>query len=416
MSKEPGNLSDLTGRAQQEWDDLVRNYYRSNQSEHLLVEPDARTPELIAVDWGAFPARPTACLQSTARAHRLLDWTTLQGAIGRAEFQDEYVEWRTVRDSDGKIRRVELTTEFPEYWLTLAAYHPVKTLQLVARFAGEPSVSPQAVYGGVNPFKRGITPQERRAAFEDAMLPRGGKAPWSPYNNGEKALCCMCQGANTLGGLIALASRASFPYGAKDPETGELRRLSGPEAIATRTQAADPCRNSDPTVVGGLIGLAWDGRLFALEDPAGVYIRSVQYDRLIQPDGSPVPLEWFEFQRGSRPRGADELERSQRLVFEVPQGLDFTVGDLIDSQTGQPIEYGGQIADLVQIVAYLRVSERDAVPVKPRELPMPNVLPCEQERFCQIVLKKWDEFESSQRNLLVNTPAGIVGRDGEVLA
>jgi hypothetical protein len=376
----------------------------------------SRTPELIAVDWGAFPARPTACLQSTSRANRLLDWTTLQGAIGRAEFQDEYVEWRTVRDADGKIRRVEMTTELPEYWLTLAAYHPVKTLQLVARFAGEASVSPQAVYGGVNPFKRGITPQERRAAFEDAMLPRGGKAPWSPYNNGEKALCFMCQGANTLGGLIALASKASLPYGAKDPDTGELRKLSGPEAIATRTQAADACRNSDPTVVGGLIGLAWDGRLFALDDPTGIYIRSVQYDRLLQPDGSPVPPEWFELQRGSRPRGTDQLERSQRLVFEVPPGVDFSVGDLIDSQTGQPIEYGGQIADLVQLVAYLRVSAPKVVPVNPRELPMPTMIPCEQERFCQFVNKRWEEFEASQRNLLANTPTGIASRDGGLIA
>jgi hypothetical protein len=356
------------------------------------------------------------CLQSLPKSYRFLDWSATQGDIGRALNQEEYFEWRVVRGTDGKIRRVEMTTEFPEYWQILAAHHPVTTLRLVARFAGESSVPSQAVYGSVDPFLPGVTPEERKAGFTDAMFPGGGKAPWSPYNNGQKAICFMAQRANTLFALIALVAAAAFPYGAEDPQTGELRRVSGPEAIATGTQSAQACRNNDPTIVGATIGLAWDGRLFTLDDPIDIYISSVQNERLLQPDASPVPLEWFDFQRGSRPIGSEGLERSQRLVFEVPTDLGFSVGDLTDSDTGQKIQFGGQIADLVQLVAYLRVSERNAVQVQPRELPLPDVVPCEEDPGCERVLRDNKEFEDSQKNLLANTPTSILDRKEEPIA
>jgi len=415
MFKEPGNLSDFGKAAQQEWDTLIRRYLRNLDSKHLLVQPDTRTSEVIAVEWGGYPVRIAACLQSSNKSDRLLDWSTLQGDIGRAFFQEEYFEWRVVRNRDGKIQRVEMTTEFPEYWSVLAAHHPMTTLQLVARFAGEPSVDPKAVYGNLDPFKPGVRPAQRKAAFEEVMLPRGGNTPWSPYNNGEKAICFMSQGANTLGALLNLVAAAAFPLGTLDPDTRELRQLSGPEAIATGTQAAQACRNSDPTVVGATIGLAWDGRLFALDDPIGIYIRSVKNDQLLQPDGSPVPLEWFDFQRGSRPHADDDLERSQRLIFQVPPGLGFSVGDLIDSSTDQKIEQGGQIANLVQLAAYVRVSEPGAIQVEPQKLELPTITPCEQDPACESVVQQWKEFEESQKNLLRSTPTDLLNRSGVVL-
>jgi len=416
VAKEPGNLSDLRETALKEWSELIKAYIPRNGSNQLLAEPDGRTPDGVAVEWGAYPVRIRNCLQSLPKSYRLLDWSTPEGDLGRARLQEEYFEWRVVRDATGKIRRVEMTSEFPEYWKILAAHHPVETLRLVARFAGEPSVPPKVVYGNVDPFHPDVTPKERKAGFVETMLPSGGNAPWSPYNNGQKAICFMAYGANTLSALISLVAAAAFPYGAEDPETGEVRRLSGPEAIASGTQRAVACRNSDPTVVGATIGLAWDGRMFALDDPIGIYIRSVQNERLVQPDGSPVPLEWFDFQRGSRPSGSDGLERSQRLVFEVPPGLGFVVGDLTDSDTGQRIEFGGQIADLVALVVYVRISDRNAVQAQPEQVPMPTVVPCEEDPGCSSILQLNEEFEESQRNLLAGTPTNVVDRTGNPIS
>jgi hypothetical protein len=412
MATEPGGLSDLGPEAQQDWNQTIAGYLEGNQSAAFLPTPTPETAELIAVDWGAYPVRVRACLQSRARANRLLDWTTVQGDIGRAELHEEYFEWRIARDATGKLTRVEVTTELPEYWLTLAAFHPADTLRLIARFAGEPSVPSQAVYGGVNPFAAGVTPAARRAGFADAMLPRGGTAPWSPYNNGHKAICFMSQGANTLGALIQLVAAAAFPFMTRDPDSGELRQLSGPEAIATGTQAAQACRNSDPTVVGATIGLCANGRRFALDDPIGIYIRSVDHGRLLQPDGSPVPADWFVFERGSRPHDGVGLERSQRTVFEVPPGLGFVVGDLIDSQTDQPIQFGGQIADLFQLNVYLRVGPAGAITLPPRELDLPTVPPCEEHPDCRAISRLWEVFEQSQQNLLRDTPRELVNRVG----
>lgn len=416
MYREPGNLSDFREDALEEWNGLVQGYFGVNGSDQLLPEPDDRTPDAVSVDWGAYPVRIRDCLQSLPMSYRLLDWSVAQGDIGRALFQEEYFEWRVVRDPGGKIQRVEMTTEFPEYWKILAAYHPVATLRLVARFAGEPSVPPQAVYGSVDPFSPNVTSEERKAAFVDAMFPSGGKAPWSPYNNGQKAICFMTQGANTLGALVALVAAAAFPYGAKDSQTGELRKLSGPEAIATGTQSAQACRNSDPTLVESTIGLAWDSRIFALDNPIGIYIDSAQGERLLQPDGSPVPPEWFDFQRGTRPSESDGLERSQRLVFEVPPGMGFSVGDLTDSDTGQKVQFGGQIAGLVRLVAHLRISEQNAVQIQHREVPLPDVIPCEEDPGCARVLKINKEFENTQKNLLAETPTSVLDRNEEPIA
>ena len=411
MAAEPGNLSDFGAAAQQHWDDLVAGYLGGHGSPHLVAAADDRLTDVVAVDWGAYPTRTTQCLGSMASSLRLLDWSTGQGDIGRALLQEEYVEWRVVRDETRTIRRVEFTTEFPEYWSVLAAHHPATALELIRRFSGDLDVQPAAVYGGVNPFAPGVTSAQRQAGFEDAMLPRGGRAPWSPYNNGQRALCFMSQGANTLGALIALVAAAAFPHVGE----GSGQVLSGPEAIASGTQAAQACRNSDPTVVGAVIQLAAAGRLFALDDPIGVYLRGVQTDRLRQPDGAPAPAAWFQFQRGSRPHGSSSLERSQRLVVEVPAGLGFALGDLVDDATGERVEFGGQIADLVQLAAYVRVSPPGATAVEPRPVPLPDVTPCERDAACERdVLAPFRQFEATSRNLLGDTTPGFADRTGAV--
>ncbi|MGI8593630.1 MAG: hypothetical protein ACR2ML_04570 [Solirubrobacteraceae bacterium] len=410
MAGEPGELSDFGQAAGEEWDGLLARLLGESESPHLLRHPDQRTPDLIPVDWGAFPVRVTRCLGgNVGNALRLLDWRTEQGDLGRAYLHEEYLEWRVVRDELGRPRRVEMTTEFAAYWEVLAAHHPATVIELAKRFSGETVVRPEAVFGGLNPFDPSATPETRRRAFEDAMLPRGGRAPWSAYNNGRRAICFMSQGANTVRALVKLVAAAAFPY--LDGESGQA--ISGPQAIASGTQAAQACRNSDPTVVGATIGLAAAGRLFALDDPIGVYIRGVQAEQLLTPDGTPVPDDWFQRQRGSRPRGGEGLERSQRLVFEVPAGVGFGLGDLIDASSGQRIEFGGQIANLVQLAVYLRVGPEGAVPVDPIRLASPEVVPCERDPRCEPeVLRRFREFEQLSANLLAATPEAPTDRAG----
>ena len=406
MAREPGDLSDLQGPGQQEWDryvaDGLRDAIQGSGTQHLLAAPDASiAPDITVVDWDAYPVRVELCLGDEEKAYRLLDWSTATGDRGRVLGHEEYLEWRTIRNAAGKIVRVEMTTEVRDYWEILAKHHPMRALNLIARFAGEPSVRPRDVYGSVDPFGAGVTPAQRGAGFRSMMFPRRGPGgllpPLSPYNNGQKAICFMGASVNTLAAAIALAAAAAHPYG--KTEGGQQTPLTGSEAIASTPQAAVDCRNSDPTIVEALIDLAWDGRKIVLDDPAGVYITQIAHNRLLFPTRDQrVPLEWFQLQRGTRgaaPNG-NPIERRQRAVFEVPPGLGFVVGDLIDSDTDRTIDFGAQIAALVKVGLYVRASGATAVNVQRRIVQVRPTAQCDAGPECEQFARELAAMEESQ--------------------
>jgi hypothetical protein len=406
MALEPGDLSDLQGASQQEWDTYVANglgnAIQSSGTQHLLAAADASiAPDIAVVDWDAKPIRVESCLGDEEKAHQLLDWSTAMGDRGRLIGHEEYLEWRTIRNAAGKIVRVEMTTEVRDYWEILAKHHPVRTLNLIARFAGEPSVQPRDIYGSVNPFGAGVTPSQRGAGFRSMMFPRRGPGgeqlpPLSPYNNGQKAICFMGASVNTLAAAIALAAAAAHPYG--KTEGNQQTPLTGSEAIASTPQAAVDCRNSDPTIVETLIDLAWDGQKIVLDDPAGIYITQIAHNRLLFPTRDQrVPREWFQVQRGTRgtaPNG-NPIERQQRAVFEVPPGLGFVVGDLIDSDTDRTIDFGAQIAALVKVGLYVRASAAGAVNAQRRIVQVQPTAQCNAGADCQVFADAFAAMEAS---------------------
>lgn len=395
MTRQPGNLTDLSGAGAREWDELVVSLYQdainSSGTRHFVTQNSSMTQPPATVDWDGIPIRVQTCLKSRSKAMRLSDWTTGVGDRGRGVCHEEYMEWRTVRDPAGKISRVEITTEVQEYWITLARHNPTKLLSLVARFAGEPSVPTQQVYGNINPNAPGVTPDDRERGFRSMMLPADGNPPRSPYNNGQKAICFLYQEVNTLGAAVFLAAFAGFPHAAAVGNTGQLRPLTGAEAIASTSQSAVDCRNSDPTIVGAVIGQAFNGKELALDDPAGLYITNVEAARLLRPDDqTPVPEEWFNLQRGTP--SADGKQRFQRLVFEVPSDLPFVVGDLIDSQTNETIDFGWQVAQLVKVGLYVRIGA-DVPGSSPVPVALNPPVRCAEHPDCGSFREAFDEME-----------------------
>jgi len=368
-------------------------------TQHFVLQNSSMTQPPATVDWDGIPIRVQTCLKSRSKAMRLSDWVSGIGDRGRAICHEEYMEWRTVRNAGGKITRVEITTEVQEYWITMARHNPSKLLSLVARFAGEQSVPFQQVYGTVNPNAPGVTPDDRERGFRSMMLPppKTRNPPRSPYNNGQKAICFLYQNVNALEAAVVLAAFAGFPLAAAVGNTGQLRPLTGSEAIASTDQNAVDCRNSDPTIVGAIIGQAFSGKQVTLDDPAGIYITNVEASRLLRPDDqTPVPEEWFNLQRGSA--SADGKQRFQRLVFEVPTDLPFVVGDLIDSQTNETIDFGWQVAQLVKVGLYVRIGGN--VPGGPTPVALQPVANCAQQDSC--------EFFRQAFNLMEPTPPAPV--------
>jgi len=393
---EPGGLDELSAAGRAAWTrrveecivEVLTDLGLDSPHRFVLAAPDTRTRHRTAVDWPGLPLRPVECL-TRHQALALLDWTPSGGEGRIRRLQEEYVEWLVVSDDVG-IRRVELTTELSDYWRVLAAFDPQRTLDLVASFAGQPSVDPQAVYRGCDPFSSSSTPEEREAAFAGAMLTDGES---SPYNDGRAAITCMAQWSNTLRALAQLVFVATNPRVAQDPLSGRIRCLTCDEAIPLMDGAAQAGRASDPVLVERLGRLAYEGRLVAFDDPLGVYIQSVESTRLRTPDDEPVPGDWFTFERGLAPsQTTDGRPRWQRLTFEPSADSGLRVSDLLDLATEQPIGHGGQVADLVQVALVLRVSDTDVEPpgtLEPTELAQAGA---EDARRCPDIRREWDDY------------------------
>jgi hypothetical protein len=291
-----------------------------------------------------------------------------------------------------------MTTEFGDYWKILAGHQPEETLKLIGSFAQEESVGPQDVYGDLDPFDDSVGPDQRSLAFAATMLAESGRSVISPYNNGKRAICCMVEASNTVTALINLISASAEPHLITDSMTGEVRPMSGSEAIQViRAGAAQDCRNSDPMVVERVVRLATEGRLIAFDDPIGVYVRGIEHTQLIGPDGSDVPADWFEFSRGMRSaESTDARPRYQRLTFEVPAGTGFSLADLRQRDTDEPITHGGQFAELVTLGVYVRTSAAEAVAVPAKPEAAPALTPCPQQASCDEVRASWQTFERSK--------------------
>jgi hypothetical protein len=322
-------------------------------SANLIGYEDRRPTRTVITDWTAYPRRVSACL-GASQAGLLLDWRSCDGDEGRRRLQEEYAEWRVFRAPDGRIARFELTTELPDYWVWLAGENPTRTLELVGQFAGDDEVDVREVYGKLDPFNDTASPAERAGAFAKEMLGQGGSA----YNNGVRAICCMRQPSNTLGALMCLAVAAARPRLVRDPRTKELRPGNAAEIVPLLKGAAEIGRNSDPVIVEHLGRLASEARLIGFDGPPAVHVGGVQHDRLAGPDGAAIPEAWFSVERLTNAGAEPTL--GQRLTFEVPVGEGFLVGDLTDIATGQPITVGAQLAELVQLVLYLRASDKGA--------------------------------------------------------
>ena len=359
-------LDDLTVAGKDAWAALAVDYV-----EETIAQFGSRAGAFRAVrggeaarasvQWTGFPERVAACL-GRRRALELLD--ARPGLPGGRSLQEEYLEWRVVRRGK-RIECVELTTELPDYWAVVAAYNPRRLLRRVAEFAGEDEVAPAEVFADPAALDPSTSAAEREQSFRERMLGDGT----SPYNDGRRAICCMRQQSNSLFSAAALAAAALVPRAVIDPLDRRRRALRCDEAVPLFWLGqAQLGRASDPLLVERLGQLAFEGHAVALDPPIVMSIQSVARSRLRLPDGSPVSKRWFRFSRGAVAAGGER--RFQRLVVTAPPGSDACVSDLIDVATERPIQYGGEIADLVSVALFFRVSGRRVIsmPAKPTRL------------------------------------------------
>jgi hypothetical protein len=232
----------------------------------------------------------------------------------------------------------------------------MRLLALVRAFAGRAQLQVVDVFGNPAALQAGVTPAQRAAAFRAEMLEAGT----NPLNDGRTAICCMRQQSNSLFSAAALAAASLTPRMVRDPLDRRLRAPRCDEAVSLFWRgAAQLGRTSDPLLVERLGQLALEGHAVALDSPVGIFIQSVAIKRLRTPDGAVVGQDWLRFSRGNI--GPDGRSRFQRLSFQAPPRSDYCVSDLIDVATERPIAFGGEIADLLSLAVYFRVSRPGTV-------------------------------------------------------
>ncbi len=213
-------------------------------SAFTLLEAFAGVPasrkKTAAVEWIAFPK--TARVSNAEIDER------------RFRAQDEYVEWRVEKTPAGKVKQVTFTTEFLEYYQSLAM---VGVAELTAAIrAVIPGARPSAAeLFGPGFDAAGAQPEARGRTFANFSRE-------NPWNSGKKGILCLGQPANTLGALFALAGAAAVPN----------RGVPAGSVCATMGGNCVPERNSDPSIAAAIQTLAQAGRGLCLADPVGIEI------------------------------------------------------------------------------------------------------------------------------------------------
>lgn len=303
----PGRLEDLSPAGRTAWSNHVSGLFQLFAPSHPQFydptqEPRASEATAAEVKWTAFPAQVTIAHQDDAERWALADDDRVH--------QDEYCEWSVERDANGKLIAVTFTSETPDYYRQLFMDDPERVRELYSGFAGSD------------------------VPLEDLVDTDGRYRPDNPWNDSTTGpIAHLIQESNNLEAAIALAALATV-LRERDGE-----RITNQQDLVECGGLGKKLRHSDPQIASAVNDLAGQGFEIALADPPGLYLAGLLTGGLETPDGTD-PAEFWSVTRGTP-------DLALRARFAVPPELDYAVGDIaID---GQPIRFGGQLADRVRV-------------------------------------------------------------------
>jgi hypothetical protein len=254
-------------------------------------------------------------------------WQTF-GPPGPRGWQDEYCEWSVTRDPvSNKITSVMFTCENPDYWFTLWQVDPNTVLKIYQEVISS-KVQLSDLYLLDSNGKPVVNPLTGAPAYN----------PLNKWNSGPVTNPDVSGGAmhltsppNTLGAEVYLAAAATL---LRDVPTYNAQNM------ICCSKYGQPYRNSDPHIGFTANQLAKAGFTISLTNPVGLYIQQPDFGTYVTPDNTPAQDFWTVV-RGNGPN------QILHAVFAVPAGKNYTVSDI--KINGQPINWGGQIAETFQM-------------------------------------------------------------------
>lgn len=392
----PGRVRDLGDELGGRWNAEVRRAYERQRKLHTrffvldpgeLVEPAVTS----GVTWPANPLEPTFC-EDDATVRALCDWLPR----ARNALHSEYCEYAVVHreDGDGRMRpkRVQVTTELAEYWLTLAVHSPARLRAEAADVLGEEPAWAQ-LYGVADP--EALDEEERRLRFAIAMAGHGGDAeleragvPRDPQGrlNTENAVF-MTHPINGLNDLLYIALFGARPYAVKG--RGEFPgRATSNDIFAAAKVPHLACRHADPAAAAAAYGAVLGSRALSFANPLGMYLRSFN-DEPLQVGGEPIPPEWVRWGRGRE-------GMHQRLELG-PGDEDDAFLDDIEVAVGnerQRLAGGYQLLKLLEVGPLLATGKTEpADRAELVEIPVAGPIECSRTDICRTVAELKAERE-----------------------
>jgi hypothetical protein len=296
---------------------LYRNFAASPSSAFTMLEAfqGLHAVESVTVTWPAFPKMVNASFEEIDER--------------RLTLQEEYVEWTVDRDGRGRVTRITFTTLFPEYFEALAESG------MDALVTGIRDLYPDADPTAADLFGTGFDPSAASPTARARQL-RSHSAR-NPWNNGEKGILYLTQGANTLPALINLLAHCGV----------ERSGITAGAVCAVASGACVPGRNSDPKVCEAVQNLARSRRAFSLADPAGIRILSL--GGIWKRDGEEIDIN----DTTSNGNVWRITHGGRRAVLEVPETLT-----LIDD----PVRSGTEVSILVEVGATVVFAPEGSIP------------------------------------------------------
>jgi hypothetical protein len=286
------------------------------------TKKDTPTNHQVAIiDWPAFPKLVKDAFPNNEEKA----WRTAEenGAVSRRRYQDEYLEWHVLRNAAGKITRVSFTCETTQYFAFLARRAPQKLVEIY-RGLVDPAVKDQVDLAGLTNAT-------------------GSYEPLNRFNTDHGA-AHLIQTNNNLYAEVQIAAQACILR-----RTAQGAPITDSDALIRCSQYGAPGRASDPKIGFTVNAQARLGQAITLCDPVALYITRWSSAGWLKPDGTQVGDYW-RLVRGIGPVASGEPAMGLHLVYEVPAAEGFVVGDI--RSAGAPIEWGGQIAERINVGLY----------------------------------------------------------------
>ena len=362
----PANVNDLGDELKSQWSDVVYGWFKAAEARlletlapqevrlfNLVDTPDGSAGPRAEIPWNGFPRKYRLAIDNLETR-----WNTVEKVVNRdltgrqaayfrklanGDFvradniffrdQDEYCEWHSFRNSEGKLVKIVFTCENPEYWRFIANNDPDLLLSLYQDLSEGPVQMQDLMFN------------------EDIFVPdddgnavnlNGQYNPYNKWNSTDGAIH-LTHPANSLSAEVFLAADATILR-----SKGNVP-VTSPSELVCCAAYGGPDRSSDPTIGAAVNGLVRQGLSVTIDDPVGLYLHSLDPTPFELPTGVTFDDCWKVI------RGEQATNRILRAEFALPDGAE------LDSVLvgGEPLQFGAQVAEFVSVVIFGKGYDRE---------------------------------------------------------